>query len=64
MAWKHGEDPIHIKPSRVGTFTDAAQRHHEGVQAFATQVLAHPGDFSEHTEKQAEFAHNARKFKH
>lgn len=49
---------IHIRESRRGTFTAAATKHHEGVQAFASQVLAHPEDYSPAMEKKAEFAHN------
>lgn len=51
-------DPIHIRESRRGTFTAAATKHHEGVQAFASEVLAHPGDYSPKMEKKANFARN------
>lgn len=53
---------IHIKSSRRGEFTRQALAHHEGVQEFASHVLAHPEDFSEATEKRAQFAHNASEF--
>lgn len=59
-----GQDPIHIRESRRGTFTAAALRHHEGVQAFASHILAHPGDYSEAMDKKAEFAHNAAEWHH
>jgi len=52
----------HIKESRVGSFTEAATKHHEGVQEFASHVLAHPGDFSPKMRKKAQFAHNASEF--
>lgn len=52
----------HIKESRVGTFTEAATKHHEGVQAFASHVLAHKGDFSSKMVEKAQFAHNAAEF--
>jgi hypothetical protein len=52
----------HIKESRVGTFTEAATKHHEGVQEFAHHVLANPGDYSEKMQKKAQFAVNASKF--
>jgi hypothetical protein len=64
MAWKNGKDPIHIKQSRAGTFTEAATKHHEGVQAFAATVLAHPGNYSPAMEKKANFAKNARSWHH
>lgn len=57
MASKN-QTPIRIRESRRGTFTAAATKHHEGVQAFASHVLAHPEDFSPKMEKKAEFAHN------
>jgi hypothetical protein len=52
----------HIKESRVGTFTEAATKHHEGVQEFASHVLGHKGDFSPKMVKKAQFAHNAAEF--
>ena len=52
----------HIKESRRGTFTDAATKHHEGVQAFASHVLANPGDYSSAMQKKAQFAKNASEF--
>lgn len=52
----------HIKESRVGTFTAAATAHHMGVQAFASHVLADPGDFSGKMQKKARFAKNASEF--
>lgn len=52
----------HIKASHRGEFTRAALAHHEGVQEFASHVLANPGDYSSHLEKQAQFAHNASEF--
>jgi hypothetical protein len=52
----------HIKASRVGTFTAAATAHHEGVQEFASHVLANPGDFTSGMVKKARFAHNASEF--
>jgi hypothetical protein len=52
----------HIRESRVGTFTEAATKHHEGVQEFASHVIANPGDFSSAMRKKAQFAHNASEF--
>lgn len=57
-------DPIHIKKSRIGTFTDAAKKHHEGVQGFAHHVLANPGDYSKKEREKAQFAENASHWKH
>lgn len=53
---------IHIRESRVGTFTAAANAHKMGVQEFAGHVLANPDDFSSAMEKKARFARNATKF--
>lgn len=55
---------IHIKPSKRGTFTAAAKKHGKSVQAFASQVLAHKENYSPAMIKKANFARNARKFKH
>lgn len=57
-------DPIHIKESRRGTFTEAALKHHEGVQEFASHILADPGKYSKSMDKKAEFAHNAAEWHH
>lgn len=53
-----GQEPIHIKESRRGTFTAAATAHHTDPEGFAAHVLAHPGDYSSAMEKKAEFVHN------
>lgn len=58
---KNYHDP-HIKASHRGEFTDAALKHHEGVQEFAHHVLANPGDYSSHLEEEARFAANAKAF--
>ena len=55
---------IHIKPSKRGTFTAAAKKHNMGVQEFASRVLANPDNYSPAMRKKANFARNARKFKH
>lgn len=55
---------IHIKPSKRGTFTAAASKHGKSVQAFASQVLAHPENYSPAMRKKANFARNAAKWKH
>lgn len=54
--------PPHIKASRVGSFTEAATKHHEGIQEFASHVLGNKGDFSTSMIRKAQFAHNASKF--
>lgn len=56
------EDPIHIKPSHVGEFTEAALKHHEGVQEFAHHIVGDK-NASEHLRKQAQFAINASHWK-
>jgi len=53
---------IHIKPSKKGTFTAAAKKHGKSVQAFASQVLAHPENYSPAMRKKANFARNAAKW--
>lgn len=53
---------IHIKPSKRGTFTAAATKHGKSVQAFASQVLAHPENYSPAMVKKANFARNASKW--
>jgi hypothetical protein len=55
---------IHIDPSKKGTFTAAASKHGMGVQEFASRVLAHPENYSPAMRKKANFARNAKKFKH
>ena len=54
---------ILIKPSKRGTFTAAAKRRGKGVQAFASQVMANPGNYSPAMRKKANFARNAAKWK-
>lgn len=56
--------PIHIDPSKKGTFTAAATKHDMGVQEFASYVSAHPDTFSSAMRKKAAFAKAAKKFKH
>ena len=55
---------IHIDPSKKGTFTAAASKHGKSVQEFASQVLAHPENYSPAMRKKANFARNSRKWKH
>lgn len=59
-----GQDPIHIKESRVGSFTAAARSHSEGDQEYAHHILANPGDYSEAMRKKAQFAENASHWHH
>ena len=47
-----------IKPENKGKFTAKAKSHKEGVQQFANQVMAHKGNYSPSTVKQANFAKN------
>jgi hypothetical protein len=56
---------IHINPVNKGKFTAKADKSGKAVQAFASQVLAHPENYSSKTVHQAAFAKNAKtKFKH
>lgn len=55
---------IHIKPSHKGLFTAKANKAGEGVQEYASHVMANKEDFSPATVKQANFARNASHWKH
>lgn len=55
---------IHIKKSKVGTFTAAAKKHGMGVQEFASQVLANKDKYSTAMVRKANFAHNSTGWKH
>lgn len=53
---------IHIKPSKRGTFTEAAKRRGMGVQEFARTVLANKDRYSPAMVKKANFARNAARW--
>ena len=55
---------INIKESKKGTFTKAARKRGMSVQAFARLVLANKDKYSSVMVKKANFARNAKKFKH
>lgn len=55
---------IYIKPKNRGKFTEAANRAGKSVQEYASQILAHKGNYSSTLVKRANFAHNAAGFKH
>lgn len=55
---------IHIKPANKGKFTAKAKRAGMSVQAYASKVLKPGSGASAATKKQAQFAKNAKKFKH
>lgn len=59
---KGGE--IYIKPSKRGTFTEAAKKRGQSVQGFASKVLANKDNYSSTMVKKANFARNAAKWKH
>lgn len=72
--WKHmtteesieegdSDSGIHIKKSKEGTFTAAANKHGKSVQGFASQVLKNKGNYSPAMVKKANFARNAKKWK-
>lgn len=54
---------IHIDPSKKGTFTAAATKHHKSVQEFARQVLSNKENYSSSMVRKANFARNASKWK-
>lgn len=60
VSFKYGG--IHIKPSKRGTFTAAAKRHHMSVQEFARTVLNNRARYSSAMIKKANFARNASKW--
>lgn len=55
---------IHIKKKNRGKFTESANRAGMGVQEFANYVLANKDKYSSTLVKRANFARNAKKFKH
>jgi hypothetical protein len=55
---------IHIKKSHEGLFTKKAKAAGMSVQAYASKVLKEGSGASAATKKQANFARNARKWKH
>ena len=55
---------IHIKEENKGKFTASAKAHGMGVQEFASKVLNNKEDYSPTLVKRANFARNAKKFKH
>lgn len=56
------KDPIHIKKSHEGLFTQKAKNHGMSVAQFASYVLNHKDKFDETTIKQANFATSASKW--
>ena len=54
---------IHIKKKNRGKFTAAAKRAGMGVQEYASKVLRDP-NASPQLKKRANFARNAKKWKH
>lgn len=61
--YKNGSG-IHIKEKNRGKFTKSAKEHNMGVQEFATHILNNKNKYSSTLVKRANFAHNAKKFKH
>ena len=55
---------IHIKKSHKGKFTAKAKKAGMGVQAYAAKVLAKGSKADTSTREQANFARNAKNFKH
>ena len=55
---------IQINPKNKGKFTKKADAKGKSVQEFANEVLKNKEDYSAATVKQANFARNAKKFKH
>lgn len=55
---------IHINPKNKGKFTASAKRAGMSVQEFARHVLANKDKYSTTQVRRANFARNAKKFKH
>ena len=55
---------IRIKKKNRGKFTESAKRAGMGVQEYARHVLANKDKYSSTLVKRANFARNAKKFKH
>lgn len=55
---------IHIKEKNKGKFTQSAKQHGMGVQEFASHVLSNKDKYSPTLVKRANFAHNAKAWKH
>lgn len=55
---------IHISPKNKGKFTASAKRAGMSVQEFARHVLANKDKYSTTQIRRANFARNAKKFKH
>ena len=64
MAAKKKGSGISINPAHRGDFTRKAKAAGMSVQAYAAQVLKPGSKASAATKRQANFARNARKFKH
>lgn len=61
--FKEGSE-IHIKEKNKGKFTQSAKQHGMGVQEFASHVLNNKDKYSPTLVKRANFAHNAKAWKH
>jgi hypothetical protein len=59
-----GKSGIHIAKSHKGLFTAKAKKAGKSVQGYASKVLKKGSGASAATRKQANFARNAKKFKH
>lgn len=55
---------IHIKKKNRGKFTESAKKAGMGVQEYAKHILANKDKYSSTLVKRANFARNAKKFKH
>jgi hypothetical protein len=60
----YAEGGIHIKPENKGKFTAYAKSHGKGVQEMASHIMANKENYSPTIVKRANFAKNAKKFKH
>jgi hypothetical protein len=61
---EYAKGGIHINPKNKGKFTAYAKSHGKGVQEMAATVLANKENYSPTIVKRANFARNAKKFKH
>lgn len=61
--FKEGSE-IHIKEKNKGKFTQSAKQHGMGVQKFASHVLSNKDQYNPTLVKRANFARNAKAWKH
>lgn len=57
-------NPLHLNPANKGKFTAKAKKAGASIDSYAHSVLLSGNGASRKTKEQAQFALNAKKFKH